>query len=174
MLFFSGYKPLMVLGFPLLELFIGEPGENAFHSQLLPSFSLISLCDSLWMGNKCLSYGVYFINVVEILGLPSRISCCTNSIPAKTIHREPASDVNFLCWQALVDMNLMLILGGSHCVLLTVGMITYLGYVSCRNVGSYVPTPRVTTSLLSHFSPPPSARCGITWFLSFETPRWQL
>lgn len=97
---------------------------------------------------------------------PEFLSAQIQSLP-RTVHRGPTSDVNFLCWQALVDMNLNLILRGSDCILLTLGMIMYLGSVPCRNVSSYVPTLTVVPSLLSSFFPGPSAICGIKWNLSF-------
>lgn len=97
---------------------------------------------------------------------PEFLAAQTQSLP-RTVHREPASNVNFLCWQALVDMNLTVILGGSDCALPTLGMIIHLGYVSCRNVVSYVSTPSYPFSAFP-FPPFPSARCGVTWTLHSE------
>lgn len=110
----SGYKPLIVPSFPLLciELYNGEPGENAFYSHSLPSF--LSPCVTLYQWNAGL-YPMEYILYMLLkfwVSFPEFLAAQIQSLP-RTIHREPASDVNFLCWQALVDMNLMLILRGS-------------------------------------------------------------
>lgn len=88
-----------------------------------------------------LSPMLYFMDGMQVLFLCSTIlqisfifwdsppELLVTQIPSlpKTICREPASDVDLLHWQALVGMNLMLILSGSDYILLTLGMITCLG-----------------------------------------------
>ncbi|KAL6068069.1 hypothetical protein STEG23_001422, partial [Scotinomys teguina] len=66
--------------------------------------------------------------LLDPLNFPEFLVAQIRSLP-RTILREPASGVSFLCWQALVGPNLMLMLRGPDYILLTLGMIFYLGYV---------------------------------------------